>query len=148
MGEAKRRKQQGLQLVKVIAARVAAGEFGIPGTPAHALVVADKSAEGRALLATLAEIPAFMGLDALLRGDHVRMWESSELFPFLVLASGSGRPDSRTWLATSEERLLTHVVPAALRPMHARGAAPGLLLGLSAEHEAALGPRLRALLNA
>jgi hypothetical protein len=145
MGEAKRRKQQGLQLVKVLAARVNAGEFGIPGTPAHALVVADKSAEGRAMLAALAEVPAFMGLEALLRGDHVRMWESSELFPYLVLASGSGRPDSRTWLATSEERLLTHVVPAALRPMRARGAAPGLLLGLAPEREADLGARLRAL---
>lgn len=142
MGEAKRRNAEGRRLADELGRRLRAGDFGPAGAERYLLVL-DKSAQGRELLARLRGAELLPGLHALLEAEPFRLWEASALFGFVVLTSGSGSPERRSLLASSLERLVEETLPRAWRRMAVSPGGPvGLICGLEAaaqqEVEAAL----------
>lgn len=142
MGEAKRRKTEGLALTDGLAARRAAGEFGPPTAADRYCVVLDKSPAGATALAALRAAPVLDGLDALLATDAMRLWQASSLFAYAVLCGGAGAAEARCLLAADLRRLTERALPQALQRF---GGAqpPGLVLAVDAATAAALAHRAR-----
>lgn len=138
MGEAKRRNKQGKQVEEVLLQRIQAGEFGAQGQPLSYCVVLDKSPRGKDMLQTLRAMPAFGDLLALLQDEALELWEASPLFRFIVLCAGSGKPNTRIFVAADIDKLTREALPRGLRSQKAAGTRPGLVIAVSDEFEGAI----------
>ena len=141
MGEAKRRNREGAQVAVGLQQRIERGEFGADPTRAvHWLIVLDRSARGRSLLAALRQGGQFVGLEPLLEGEAFRFWDASTLFEFVLLCSGDGSADRRTLLAADAGKLLRQALPTALGRSVKGSPVPGLVTAV----DEANGARLQA----
>ena len=139
MGEAKRRNREGAQVAVGLQQRIERGEFGADPTRAvHWLIVLDRSARGRSLLAALRQANQFVGLEPLLEGEAFRFWDASTLFEFVLLCSGDGSADRRTLLAADAGKLLRQALPTALGRSVKGSPVPGLVTAVDEANEARL----------
>lgn len=137
MGEAKRRNQQGRQVVEAVRRRVAAGEFG-PRSDAYVLVL-DRSPAARELLGLLAAGSVLANLAPLADAEPLRLWEASALFRYALLCGGGGTAERRSLLAVDLSRLIGEALPKALARVRAdTGRAAGVLLAIDEADRAAV----------
>lgn len=142
MGEAKRRNQQGRQVVDAIRRRAADGEFG-PRSDAYVLVL-DRSPAARELLGLLVAGGVLANLAPLADAEPLRLWEASALFHYALLCGGAGSAERRSLLAVDLGRLIGEALPKALARVRAdTGRAAGVLLAIDEADRAAVESAVR-----
>lgn len=149
MGEGKRRKQQGRQFADALRERIAAGEFGPAGGARQGyLLVVDKSQRGKDALLALRTVGELDGLQPLLDGDALRLWEASALFRYAVLCGGTGSADRRTLMAPDLDKLLHDALPKALARMQGVAGPLSAMVAVDDADQAAVQQAAQRLLDA
>ena len=111
MGEAKRRKYQSQQQGQVYDQRLDAGDFGEKGQLQNWVLVFDKSSAAQTCLNALKTIPAFKPVFDIMLGEAFQVWNVSPLFQYVIVCSGEGSKDARTFVAANLDILKQQVLP-------------------------------------
>jgi hypothetical protein len=143
MGEAKRKNKQVKQVEDSLRERVRKGEFGEPGSLAHACIVLDKSQQAADTLKALRTLPESDVLAPALESLELQFWATSALFPFALLLPASASGKERVLLAASLDKLDEMLAKAFAR--HAEPGKAGFLIAVADEIDGVIRDKIRKL---